>query len=128
MADFPYQLDGELIVIPVRLFGKTTNYSGMFVMDTGSSGIVIDHEVALDLGYSAIDGVGFSTVSSAVGKESGYRLVINGIESLSHRVDQIEVRCHDLKEQGVEGLIGMTFLKRFKWCVDPGKQVVSVKT
>lgn len=43
MADYEYQLDGELIVIPVHLFGKTTNYSGMFVLDTGSSGIVIDH-------------------------------------------------------------------------------------
>lgn len=127
MADYEYQLDGELIIIPVHLFGKTTNYSGMFVLDTGSSGIVIDHEVAIDMGYAASDGVGFSTVSSAVGKELGYRLVIDGIESLGHRVDQIEVRCHDLKEQGVEGLIGMTFLKQFKWCVDPQRQIISAK-
>lgn len=37
----------------------------------------------------------------------------------------VEVRCHDLKDRGVEGLIGMSFLKQFKWCVDPKKQIIS---
>ena len=125
MADFEYQLDGELIVVPVYLIGKNGVYDGMFIWDTGSSGIIIDHSVASDIGYSARDGIGFSAVTSAVGKERGYRLVIKEIEVLNKKINDVEVRCHDLKDQGVKGLIGMSFLKQFKWCLDPKKQIIS---
>lgn len=97
MADFAYELDGELIVIPVCLVGKAGIYDGMFVLDTGSSSIIIDHAVAFDLGYSAQDGAGFSTVSSAAGREKGYRLVVNEFEALGKELHSVEVRCHDLQ-------------------------------
>lgn len=125
MADFGYQLDGELIVVPVYLSGKSGVYDGLFIWDTGSSGIIIDHGVASDIGYSARDGIGFSTVASAVGKEKGYRLIIKQLEVLDKKLNDVEVRCHDLKDQGVEGLIGMSFLKQFKWCLDPKKLIIS---
>lgn len=64
MADYPYQLDGELIIIPVTLSGKQGTYNGMFVLDTGSAAVIIDHEIAFDLGYSARDSIGFSIVVS----------------------------------------------------------------
>ncbi len=118
--------NGELIIVPVTLYGRENTYNGMFVLDTGSSAIIIDHEIVFDLGYSARDSVGFSTISSAVGKERGYRLQIEGMESLGKKIQLIEVRCHDLKEQGVEGLVGMSFLKQFRWCVDPIRQVISI--
>ncbi len=126
MADYPYRLDGELIIISVKLHGKAGAYNGKFVLDTGSSGMIIDHEVAFDLGYSANDGIGFSTVRSAIGKEKGYRLIIEGFEALGKKASSIEVRCHDLKDQGVEGLVGMSFLKQFDWCVHPKNQFISV--
>ncbi|MDO8526900.1 MAG: hypothetical protein Q7T03_04335 [Deltaproteobacteria bacterium] len=97
MADYPYRLDGELIIVSVKLQSKTSAYNGMFVLDTGSSAIIIDHEIALDLGYSATDALGFSTVRSAVGKEKGYRLQIEGFEALGKKTNFVEVRCHDLK-------------------------------
>lgn len=127
MADYPYHLDGELIIISVKLQSKERAYNGKFVLDTGSSGIILDHEIASDLGYSARDGIGFSTVSSAVGKEKGYRLVIEGLETLGKKISSVEVHCHDLKDQGVEGLVGMAFLKKFDWCVHPKRQVIAVK-
>ncbi len=127
MADYPYRLEGELIIISVKLQSKLGSYNGKFVLDTGSSAIIIDHEIACDLGYSARDGIGFSTVRSAVGKEKGYRLVIEGFETLGKKFSSVEVRCHDLKEQGVEDLIGMSFLKQFGWCVHPKRGVISVQ-
>lgn len=126
MANYPYRLDGELIIVSVKLQGRQHSYNGKFVLDTGSSAIIIDHEIALDLGYSVKDGAGFSTVRSAVGKEKGYRLMIESFEALGRRANAIEVRCHDLKDQGVEGLVGMAFLKQFAWCVHPEHQIISV--
>jgi predicted aspartyl protease len=82
MADYSYRLDHELIIISVKLLGKLGAHSGKFVLDTGASAIIIDHDIAYALGYSSRDGVGFSTVSSAVGKEKGYRLVVEAFEAL----------------------------------------------
>ena len=126
MANYPYRLDSELIIISVKLQSKVGSYNGKFVLDTGSSAIIIDHEIVSDLGYSARDGIGFSTVRSAVGKEKGYRLMIEGFEALGKKINSVEVRCHDLKDQGVEGLVGMSFLKQFDWCVHPERRVVSI--
>jgi len=111
----------------VSLYGRHNRlHNASFILDTGASRIIVDHAIALDLGYSAKDGVGFSTVSSAVGKERGYRLVIEGFECLGKKITSVEVSCHDLKNQGVEGLVGMAFLKQFDWCVHPKKQVISI--
>lgn len=127
MANYSYRLDGELIIIAVKLLSKTDVYNGMFILDTGASGIIIDHEIASDLGYSARDASGLSTVSSAIGKEKGYRLIIEGFEALGKKFNFVEVRCHDLKDQGADGLIGMSFLKQFDWCLHPSRQTISVK-
>jgi predicted aspartyl protease len=126
MADFRYRVEKKLILIPVYLYGKHGRVKSRFVLDTGASYNIIDHSIADALGYSARDGVGFSTVSSAVGKERGYRLVIEGLEALGRRLDHTEVACHDLMGQGVEGLIGMAFLETFGWCLHPDRQVISV--
>lgn len=128
MADFQYRVESELILVPVTLYGRRNRtHNASFILDTGASKIIIDHAIAFDLGYSAKDGVGFSTVSSAVGKERGYRLQIEGFEALGKKISPVEVACHDLRDQGVEGLMGMTFLKQFDWCLHPKKQVISVK-
>lgn len=128
MADYPFDIESELILISVRLFGKQ-NYihNCEFILDTGASRTMIDHSLAFDLGYSARDGIGISKVSSVVGKEKGYLLQIEGIEALGQKFGPFQVACHDLKNQGVEGLLGMTFLKQFGWCIDPKKQIISVK-
>ena len=60
-------------------------------------------------------------------QEKGYRLLIDSFEALGKKTASVEVRCHDLKDQGVEGLIGMTFLKQFDWCLHPAKQVLAVR-
>lgn len=95
-----------------------------FILDTGASFNIVDHSLASVLGYSARDGVGLSTVSSAVGKEMGYRVVIQGFEALGKKQLNVEVACHDLKEQGVEGLIGMAFLDQFNWCLHPKERII----
>lgn len=126
MADFPYSIEKRLVIIPVKLYGKSRQFAGEFVLDTGASLMVVDHSVINALGYSAREGVGLSVVSSVVGKERGYRLVIDGFEALGKRVTSLEVTVHDLKEQGVEGLVGMSFLDQFRWCLDPSRKNISV--
>lgn len=126
MADFSYSVEKRLIIIPVTLYGKSRRVKGEFVLDTGASLMVVDHEVINALGYSAREGTGLSVVSSVVGREQGYRLIVEGFETLGRKITNIEVTVHDLKEQGVEGLVGMSFLEQFPWCLDPARKVISV--
>lgn len=126
MADYRYRVDKKLIVIPVLLYGKRGRVKSQFILDTGASFTIIDHSLASILGYSAREGTGLSTVSSVVGKERGYRVIIQALEALGKKLSQMEVACHDLKEQGVEGLIGMSFLEQFDWCVHPEHKMISV--
>ena len=128
MADCPYRLDKRLMVVPVTLYGRSGRVTSEFVMDTGASANIIDHTLAFALGYSARDGIGYSKVTSVIGEEQGYRLVLEGFEALGKKSEKMEVRCHDLKEENnVEGLIGMAFLEQFSWCVHPARKVISVE-
>lgn len=126
MANFRYRREKRLIVIEAAVYGKNGRTSCSFVLDTGASMTTIDPSITDLLGYSAQEAVGFSTVSSAVGKERGYRLRLAAFETLGQHIPNYEIACHDLKDKGVEGLIGMDFLERFRWCVDPQRQVIAI--
>lgn len=126
MADFPYRVDKKLIVIPVVLHGKAGSLMSEFILDTGASFNIVDHSLISAPGYSARDGIGLSTVSSVVGKERGYRIIIKGLETLGRKINDAEVACHDLKDQGIEGLVGMAFMELFDWCIHSKRQIISV--
>lgn len=127
MADFSYRLNRRLIVIPVILYGRRGHLESEFILDTGASSTIVDHSLASALGYSARDGVGLSRVSSVVGKEKGYHLIIEGLETLGKKMGHFEVACHDLLDEGVEGLIGMSFLEQFDWCMHPIRRIISIE-
>ena len=124
MANFSYETINQLIVIPVTLYGKHSNLNSRFILDTGATRTVVDHGIVESLGYSARDGIGISTVSSVVGKEQGYRLQIEGFQTLGKLVKNHEIVCHDLINQ-IEGLIGMSFLQQFDWCLHPKEKKIA---
>lgn len=125
MANFSYETISQLIIIPVTLRGKYSKLNAKFVLDTGATKTVIDHSIISALGYSARDGIGISTVSSALGKETGYRLSINAFQALGKTIKDCEIVCHDLLDQGAEGLVGMSFLEQFNWCIHPKEKRIS---
>jgi clan AA aspartic protease (TIGR02281 family) len=126
MADYSYSIDKRLIVVPVRLSSHIGYFDADFVLDTGASHTIIDYRIAELIGYSRSDSISVSRVSSAVGKEEGYRIKIAVIETLGKRIQNFEVACHALYEQGVEGLLGMTFLERFDFCIFSSRRVLRI--
>lgn len=126
MADIAYRLDRELIIVPVTIFSPTHFFRANFVLDTGASHTIIDYRIAESIGYARQDASAPSRVSSAVGKEEGYRLRIESIEALGNKISPFEIACHRLYEQGVEGLLGMTFLKNFDFCIFPSKKIIRI--
>lgn len=125
MANFRYQVEKHLIIVPVTLHGPNGAMDADFILDTGAAHTIIDHSLASAIGYSASDATGHSR--SVVGEERGYRIKLARIDSLGESFKDFEVACHDLMEQDVQGLLGMTFLEQFKFCIDPQKQIISIK-
>jgi len=112
--------------VPVRIFSPSHFLEANFVLDTGASHTILDYRLARSLGYTEAKAISPSRVSSAAGKEEGYRVQIEAIEALGKKFSPFEVSCHSLYEQGVNGLLGMTFLEQFDFCIFPSRQVVSV--
>ena len=82
MADFTYSIDKRLILVSVKLQGPSGIVNSDFVLDTGASYTIIDYRIAESIGYSVQDAVAKSRISSAVGKEEGYRVNISALEAL----------------------------------------------
>lgn len=126
MADHTFRLDHRLMLVEVRLSGPRGTFDTEFIVDTGASYTIIDYRLAENLGYSRKDSFSPSRVSSPLGKEEGYRIRIEAMEALGKRFSPFEVACHSLYEQGVSGLLGMTFLENFDFCIFPSKQIIRV--
>lgn len=128
MADFSFVTKHRLIFVPVRLHGPKGIVVVNFVLDTGASHTIVDYRlVEGTLGYSRMDAISKSRVSSAAGKEEGYRIKMTAIESLGKKMEYFEVACHALYEQGVMGLLGMTFLGNFEFCIFPPQNIIRIK-
>lgn len=126
MADFPYFVDKRLITIPVRIYSGSHFIDARFVLDSGASYTIIDHRIAESIGYLPNMAISTSRVSSAAGKEEGFRIKVAAFETLGKRLEDFEVACHALLEQGVEGLIGMNFLEQFDFCIYPTKNTIRI--
>lgn len=126
MANFSYSVDKRLILVPVKLHSPSGVVRARFVLDTGASFTIVDRRIAETIGYFPTHAVSPSRVSSAAGKEEGYRIKVAAFETLGHRIENFEVACHALLEQGVEGLIGMNFLEQFDFCIYPSKETIRI--
>lgn len=126
MADHSYDVDKRLMIVPVKVFSPTHFIDAKFVLDTGASHTIVDYRLAAALGYAKETATSASTVRSAVGCEEGYRTRIDAIEALGKKLALFEIACHPLFEQGVEGLLGMTFLEQFEFCIFPKQRIIRI--
>jgi predicted aspartyl protease len=86
------------------------------VLDTGAAETIVVPEVLDEVGYSPRDGEQITVMRSAVGREQGYLIRVARFSCLGHREDDYRVHVQDLPEGwGIEGLIGLTFLRRFNY-------------
>lgn len=127
MADIPYRLDKKLIVVPALFQGKNAEwYDADLILDTGATYTILDPSVITALGYSEDDRISFSTVQSPAGKERGFRLHLQTIDCLGKQIPNIEIACHALGLQHIDGLLGMNFLEQFDYCIYPSRGMIRI--
>ena len=106
----------DLIIVTARVFGRHDSRQLALALDTAASHTHISSDIIDELGYSPAEGEAITSVRSALGKESGYTLRVKRFESLGFGFDDFLIHVHDLPVGfGINGLLGLTFLKRFNY-------------
>jgi predicted aspartyl protease len=105
----------DLIIVRARIWGPGGSTPASLAVDTGSAHTVIAAGLIDGLGYSPRQGEAIATVRTAVGKEQGYLLRISRFWALGFTASDFRVHVFDLPDGfGIDGLIGLSFLRQFK--------------
>ena len=118
----------DLIIVDARLWGRRSDASVALAIDTGSSETVISPDIVDDLGYSPRDGEAITTVRAAIGKEHGYTLRVARFSALGFTVPDFRIHVFDLAAgYGIDGLIGLSFLRQFNYEVRSADGMIRVE-
>lgn len=108
--------DEPLIIVQARLSGPLRSSVVRLAVDTGSDQTLIVPEALDDVGYSAREGEAITVIRSALGREPGFLLRVAKFSCLGHQARDFRVHAHDLPEGiGIEGLLGLSFLRQFNY-------------
>jgi predicted aspartyl protease len=108
--------EDDLIIVKARVFGRHGERRLSLALDTAASHTHISPDIIDELGYSPVEGEKITSVTSAIGKETGYMLRVRRFEALGFGFDDFEVHVHDLPTGlGLDGLLGLSFLRQFNY-------------
>lgn len=97
------------------------------VLDTGAVYTVIAWDVAKDIGYDPAISERRMPIVTANGVIEAPLITIASIQMADLRADAIDVICHDIPEiTGIEGLLGLSFLKHFRTLIDFTTMVLEI--
>lgn len=87
-------------------------------IDTGATHTLILPGIVDELGYSPRDAEAITTARAALGKEQGYLLRVSRFEALGFAFADVPLHVFDLADGvGIDGLIGLSFLRQFNYLV-----------
>ena len=116
MKTTAFDPEGELIIVASKIWGRDGYKDLSLAIDTGSASTMITSEVIEDIGYNPRDGLDITSVRSAIGTERGYTLKVARFATLGFEFEDFVVHVFDLPVGfGIDGLIGLSFLKNFDY-------------
>ena len=98
------------------------------VLDTGASLTIVATDIMAQLGYDpANPRFGRQRIITGSGIEYAPRTTVRSATAIGQKVANLEVLCHDLpSESGVDGLLGLSFLKHFKLTIRFRKGIIDL--
>jgi predicted aspartyl protease len=106
----------SLIVIRARILGPLDEKDISLAFDTAATQTHIIPDVLDEIGYSPRHGDQVTSVTSAIGEESGYMMRVARVSALGFAISDFRIHVHDLPESlGIQGLLGLSFLKLFNY-------------
>ena len=123
----PFIRRRELIIVEAEITGPQGSTNRRLVFDTGAEATTLTPEVIDEIGYSPRDGHKLSKVHSAIGEEEGYWLHVAEFIALGVSTPNFALQVFDLDHEGVDGLLGMNFLRHFNFEVRPVERRILVE-
>ncbi len=123
----PFAVDGDLIIVEVRLVGPHGPAVGKFVLDTGAAVTTMTPETADLIGYSARDAFKRTRVHSAISEEEGYVVHVAELAALGFVMPAFPINVFDLGHEGLDGLLGMNYLSDFNVDIRPSERRLLVE-
>jgi aspartyl protease family protein len=105
-------------ITPVMLDGAHT---GRFLVDTGSSVTVVSPELAARVGIREGAGPGSVELQTLGGRTAGRAAVVRSLRVGDLEMREAPIVVHD-PGQGVDGILGNTFLARYRITVDADRR------
>ena len=98
------------------------------VLDTGASLTIVATDIMAQLGYDpANPSLARQRIVMGSGVEYAPRTTVRSATAIGQKVADLEVLCHDLpSESGVDGLLGLNFLKHFKLTIRVRKGIIDL--
>lgn len=125
------QKESNLITVPVEQFGallvvSTTlndGYVARFILDTGASLSIISRSLATDIGLLPTSALESITLKTAGGPVQADIITIQSIRLSGAEVRDSAIAIFDLPDvpDGIEGILGLTFLRHFEVTLDIAK-------
>ncbi len=120
----------DYIIVPGLIYRGSKQVMIDFLVDTGASTTMVDPLIMESIGYTSHceEYMSPAAVSSAAGKEHGYRikshkLLIHNAQCALNDVDIVCIR----PEKNVEALLGLNFLSQFHYCIDHKNHLMTLK-
>jgi len=118
-----------IIIVWGRLEGPMGSREVQLALDTGAAMTLVLPGILDELGYSARDGDGITSISTAnEASEQGYKLRVRHFHALGFGFHDFQIHAHELPDYGVEGLLGMDFLEKFNFEVRMSEQQILLES
>jgi len=98
------------------------------VLDTGASLTIVATDIMAQLGYDPANPcLDRQRIVTGSGIEYAPRTAVRSATAIGQKVINLDVLCHDLPpESGVDGLLGLSFLKHFKLTIRFRKGIIDL--
>ena len=116
-----------IILRRVGLHGPAGVREVDMILDTGAAYTVIAWDVAKDIGYDPAISVRRISIVTANGVIGVPLLTVERIEIAELTAEANDVVCHGIPEMaGIEGLLGLSFLRKFRTLIDYPERVLTI--
>ena len=121
-APVPLRGDGTSWMVQATINGRAR---ALFLLDTGASYCVVAPALARTLALPPTGS--FATVQTANGPVRAPVVRLRTLELGTNRVSDVQAIVHDALGPQVDGILGLNFLNRFRYAIDPERRELELQ-
>lgn len=123
------KLEIPIVMRRVKINGPSGLREIDMVLDTGAVYTIIAWDVAKDIGYDPAISEHRMPIVTANGIIEAPLITVQRIQIADLGAEGVNVICHDIPEiTGIEGLLGLSFLKKFRTVIDYTTGILEITT